>query len=232
MKAIRFSRYGGPDVLELVDIACPHPGPDQVRIRVQAAGVNGIDWKIRAGLMREMMDLTLPAGTGRDAAGLVDEIGDGVSGLALGDAVFGTGRDTLAEYAVLDAWAAKPERLSFAEAAGFPVPVETAIRILKQVGIQPEQTLLVSGASGGVGSATVQIEEVSGAPELTGQPEFRRPGNRPTTPSSSRCPPTPRPRGHQRAACSLTSTRNPRPKEWKGGWATASDLGYRAPDHP
>jgi len=75
----------------------------------------------------------------------------------VGDAVFGSGSATLAEYAVLANWAVKPAGLSFEEAAGYPIPVETSIRILDQLGVQPGETLLVSGASGGVGSATVQI---------------------------------------------------------------------------
>ncbi|GAB2840526.1 NADP-dependent oxidoreductase [Actinoallomurus bryophytorum] len=162
MKAVRYATYGGPDVLELVDVEPPHPGPGQIRIAVRAAGVNGIDWKIRAGYMRDQRPIPLPAGTGVDAAGVVDEVGEGVEGTAVGDAVFGNGTATTAEYAVLSHWAAKPAALSFEEAAGYPVPVETAIRIIDQVGVQPGQTLLVSGAAGGVGSATVQIARQRG----------------------------------------------------------------------
>lgn len=157
MQAVQFAEYGGPDVLRLVEVDEPHAGPGQVRIAVRAAGVNGIDWKIRAGSMRDQIRLSLPAGTGIDAAGVVDEVGDGVSDVDAGDAVFGSGSATLAEHAVLSTWAAKPDALSFEEAAGYPIPVETAIRILDQVGVQPGQTLLVSGAAGGVGSAVVQI---------------------------------------------------------------------------
>lgn len=157
MKAIQFSEYGGPEVLQLVDVEEPHAGPGQVRIAVRAAGVNGIDWKLRSGEMREIMPVSLPSGTGIDAAGIVDEVGEGVQQVAPGIAVFGSGSATLAEYAVLTDWAPLPDGLSFEEAAGYGVPVETAIRILNQVGIQAGQTLLVSGASGGVGSAVVQI---------------------------------------------------------------------------
>jgi NADPH:quinone reductase-like Zn-dependent oxidoreductase len=157
MKAARFAEYGGPEVLRVVDVREPHAGPGQVRIAVHAAGVNGIDWKIRAGHMRELMPVSLPAGTGVDASGVVDEVGDGVSGVAIGDAVFGTGSATYAEYALLSSWTEKPDGLSFEEAAGYPIPVATAIRILKQVGVQPGETLLVSGASGGVGSAVLQL---------------------------------------------------------------------------
>lgn len=157
MKAVQFAEYGGPEVLNLVEVDEPHAGPGQLRVAVRAAGVNGIDWKIRSGDMRAQMQIPLPAGTGVDASGLVDEVGDGVTGVAIGDAVFGTGSATFAEYAVLDDWAVKPAALSFEEAAGYPVPVETSTRILNEVGVAAGQTLLVSGASGGVGSATVQI---------------------------------------------------------------------------
>ena len=162
MKAVQFAEYGGPKVLQVVEVDEPHPGADQVRISVRAAGVNGIDWKIRAGYMREMMPLSLPSGTGMDAAGVVNEVGEGVTDVAVGDEVLGTGSATFAEYAALSSWAKKPAGLSFEEAAGYPVPVETAIRILNQVGIQSGETLLVSGASGGVGSAVVQIARQRG----------------------------------------------------------------------
>ena len=157
MKAIQFASYGEPGVLHLVDIDAPHAGPGQIRIAVHAAGVNGIDGKIRAGYMRDRQPIPLPSGTGIDAAGIVDEIGDGVEGVATGDAVFGSGTATYAEHAVLSYWARKPAALPFPEAAGYPIPAETAIRILDQAGVQSGQTLLVSGSAGGVGSATVQI---------------------------------------------------------------------------
>lgn len=162
MKAVQFQEYGGPEVLQLVDVDPPHAGPGQIRITVDAAGVNGLDWKIRAGFMRERLKLDLPTGTGIDAAGIVDEVGDDVSDVSIGDAVFGSGSATYAEKAVLTHWAHKPEGLSFTEAAGYPLPVATALRIIDQVGVRPGQTLLVSGAAGGVGSATVQIATARG----------------------------------------------------------------------
>lgn len=163
MKAVRYESYGDPDVLKVVETDVPHAGPDQIRIAVRAAGVNAIDWKVRAGHMRDMMPLSLPAGTGLDASGIVDEVGDGVAGVAVGDAVFGTGSDTYAEHAVLTDWAPKPDDLPFAEAAGYPVAVSTAQRILDLVGLAPGQTVLVSGAAGGVGSAAVQFARTLGA---------------------------------------------------------------------
>ena len=162
MKAVQYAAYGGPEVLEVVEVPEPHAGPGQIRIAVRAAGVNGIDWKIRAGFMAGDQPLAAPAGTGLDAAGIVDQVGDGVDDVSVGVEVFGSGSATYAESAVLSAWATKPAALSFEEAAGLPVPVETAIRILDQVGVQPGQTLLVNGASGGVGSATVQIARSRG----------------------------------------------------------------------
>lgn len=162
MKAIQFAQYGGPEVLELVDVDEPTAGPGQIRIAVRAAGVNSLDWKIRSGAMREHSALTLPAGTGADAAGVVDQVGSGVTDVAVGDAVFGGGSSTYAQFAVLSNWAVKPADLPFDEAAGYPVPVDTAIRILDQVGVESGQTLLVSGAAGGVGSAVVQIAHERG----------------------------------------------------------------------
>lgn len=162
MQAVQFSEYGGPEVLKLVEVIEPHAGPGQVRIAVRAAGVNGIDWKLRAGALRERYPVSFPAGVGIDAAGVVDEVGDGVVDVAIGTAVFGSGTATYAHYAVLSSWAAMPSGLTFEEAAGYPVPVETARRILNQVGVRAGQTLLVSGAAGGVGSATVQIARQRG----------------------------------------------------------------------
>lgn len=157
MKKVSFAEYGGPEVLQLVDAEQPHAGAGQVRIAVRAAGVNPVDWRIREGQFRETKPIELPAGVGLDAAGVVDEIGAGVTGIEFGDRVFGEGSNTYAEFAVLSAWAPMPEGLTFEEAAGYPSVVETALRILGQVGVQPGGTLLVSGASGGVGSAVLQI---------------------------------------------------------------------------
>src|ERR1700754_2442339 len=106
MKAARFSRFGGPEVLEIVDLPDPRPGAGQVRIAVHAAGVNASDWKKRQGLM----DDELPQTMGYEAAGVVDELGDGVTGVAVGDRVFGVNPDgaAQAELAVLSAWAPIP----------------------------------------------------------------------------------------------------------------------------
>ncbi len=157
MKAVQYTEYGDPGVLELLEVDEPHAGAGQVRIAVRAAGVNPMDTKLRSGALQQMMPVAFPAGVGLEASGVVDEVGAGVTDVAVGDAVLGSGSPTFAEHAVLSFWVKKPDALSFEEAAGYPAVVETAIRILDQVGVQPGQTLVLSGAAGGVGTATVQI---------------------------------------------------------------------------
>lgn len=157
MKRVSFAEFGGPDVLQLLDAEEPHAGPGQIRIAVRAAGVNPVDWRVREGQFQKVRPIELPAGVGLDASGAVDEVGDGVEGVEVGDHVFGEGASTYAEFAVLSAWAGMPEGLTFEEAAGYPSVVETALRIIREVGVRSGQTLLVSGASGGVGSAVLQI---------------------------------------------------------------------------
>ena len=157
MKRVSFAEFGGPDVLQLVDVEELHAGPGQVRIAVRAAGVNPVDWRIREGQFQKVRPIELPAGVGQDASGVVDEVGKGVGGVEVGDHVFGRGSSTYAEFAVLSSWARVPEGLTFEEAAGYPSVVETALRIIHEVGVQSGQTLLASGASGGVGSAVLQI---------------------------------------------------------------------------
>ena len=159
MRAARFSSFGGPEVLEIVDVPEPHPGPGEIRIAVRAAGINPVDWKSRQG----MMGSDLPSGTGYDAAGVVDELGDGVAGVAVDDEVFGQGRDVAAQFAVLTQWARVPAGLNFTAAAGLPMAVETATRGLDLLGVGDGDTVLVNGASGGVGSAAVQIARERGA---------------------------------------------------------------------
>ncbi|MGW4595444.1 NADP-dependent oxidoreductase [Streptomyces sp. NPDC004457] len=157
MKKVSFAEFGGPDVLQLLDAEEPHAGPGQIRIAVRAAGVNPVDWRIREGQVLGAHPVELPSGVGLDASGVVDEVGEGVEGVKAGDRVFGEGSSTYAEFAVLSAWARMPEGLTFEEAAGYPSVVETALRVIREVGVRSGQTLLVSGASGGVGSAVLQI---------------------------------------------------------------------------
>ena len=161
VKAVRFSRFGGPEVLEIVDLPDPHPGPGEVRIAVRAAGVNASDWKKRQGLMDEELPQTL----GHEAAGVVDELGEGVADVAVGDRVFGFSADgaAQAELAVLSSYAPIPPSLDFPDAAALPAAIETATRALDQLGVGSGSTLLINGASGSVGSAAVQLAVARGA---------------------------------------------------------------------
>jgi NADPH:quinone reductase-like Zn-dependent oxidoreductase len=161
MKAIQYSRFGGPEVLEMVELPDPHPGAGQIRVAVRAAAVNPIDWKARSG----MMGGELPQRTGREAAGVVDELGEGVSDVAVGDRVFGFAADGggAAELAILADYAPIPASLDFAAAAGLPVAVETAVRTLDLLRVDAGTTLLVNGAAGVVGSAAVQLARGRGA---------------------------------------------------------------------
>jgi NADPH:quinone reductase-like Zn-dependent oxidoreductase len=161
MKAVEFSRFGGPEVLEIVDLPEPHPGPGEVRIAVRAAGVNASDWKKRQGLM----DQELPQTLGHEAAGIIDELGDGVTGVAVGERVFGFSAvsEAQAELTVLSCYAPIPPSLGFAEAAALPAAIETAARALDQLGVESGDTVLINGASGSVGSAAVQLAVVRGA---------------------------------------------------------------------
>lgn len=169
MKAARFDRFGGPEVLELVDLPDPHPGPGKVRIEVRAAGVNASDWKKRQGVM----DQELPQTLGYEAAGVVDELGEGVTDVALGDRVFGFCPDgaAQAELAVLSEYAPITPSLDFAAAAALPSALETAARSLDQLGVHSGHTVLINGASGTVGSAAVQLAVARGARVIgTGSP--------------------------------------------------------------
>lgn len=164
MRAMRFSGYGGPDVLREVEIDAPHAGPGEIRVAVRAAGVNPIDWKLRSGVIRGSMDLELPSTPGTDVAGVVDEVGPDVTGTEVGDNVFGfatTG--SAAEHALLRVFAHVPAGLAWAEAAALPVAVETATRALDELGVTDGQTVLVSGAAGAVGLAAVQLARLRGA---------------------------------------------------------------------
>jgi NADPH:quinone reductase-like Zn-dependent oxidoreductase len=160
MKALQFSEFGGPEVLRVVEVAEPHAAPGQIRIAVRAVGINPFDWKLRQGRFKG----TLPVITGSDVAGVVDEVGDGVSNVSVGDEVFGFALSGgAAEYARLRNYAIKPAGMPFEEAAGLPVPVETAVRAMDLLGVSAGQTLLVNAAAGGVGSAVVQLARARNA---------------------------------------------------------------------
>ena len=161
MKAIQFTEFGGPEVLKVVDLPEPHPANGQIRVKVNAVGINPIDWKVRSGMMAG----DLPKVTGQEVSGVVDEVGDGVTGITEGDEVFGpaAGGGGAAQYALLENYARIPASLDFAGAAALPVAVETAARTLDLIKVGEGQTVLVNGAAGAVGIATVQLARERGA---------------------------------------------------------------------
>jgi NADPH:quinone reductase-like Zn-dependent oxidoreductase len=163
MKALQFVTYGGPEVLRWADAPEPHAGPGQIRIAVRAASVNPIDWKMLGGAMSGGEPLAGPGYLGFDAAGVVDEVGEGVTGVSVGDDVLGRGSNTQAEYAVLDSWAAKPSSVDWAVAGAAGVAGETAERGLRLLDVKAGDTVFVDGGAGGVGAAAVQLAVARGA---------------------------------------------------------------------
>ena len=165
MKAIRVNEFGGPEVLKLEDVPDLHAGAGQVVVRVKAVGVNPYDTYMRQGTYA--IKPPLPYTPGSDAAGMVDSVGDGVEGIALGDRVYvgGTLTGAYAEQTLAEAWQVHPlpPNVSFAQGAGINVPYATAFRALLQIArALPAETVLIHGASGGVGVAGVQLARAAG----------------------------------------------------------------------
>ncbi|MEV0384880.1 NADP-dependent oxidoreductase [Nonomuraea sp. NPDC050643] len=166
--AYGFAAYGGPELQRFLDLPVPDPRPGEVLVEVRAAGVNPVDWKVRAGMQRAFLPLTLPAVLGREVAGTVLRTGPGVTGLAAGDRVFGStvgGSGGYAERALLpvERAASMPEGLSFTDAAALPIAAATAHDALAALALTAGETLLILGAGGGVGTAAVQLALVGGA---------------------------------------------------------------------
>ncbi|MEV7887006.1 NADP-dependent oxidoreductase [Streptomyces sp. NPDC002817] len=166
-KAYIFTEYGGPETQAFADLPRPVPGPGQLLVAVHAAGVNPVDWKLRAGYVREVLPLTLPATLGTEVSGVVEEIGDGVEGFGIGDEVYGAlpWAGGYAEYALLPVQTAahKPAAVSFTDAATLSVSAATAHQGIGLLNLKPDATVLVNGAGGGVGVASVQIAHNLGA---------------------------------------------------------------------
>jgi NADPH:quinone reductase-like Zn-dependent oxidoreductase len=169
VKAAVHERFGGPDVLEVRDISQPVPGPGEVLVRVHAAAINPKDALVRGGKFRRMSGSDFPKLTGLDYAGSIAALGPGVSGFAVGEAVFGMlngwNGGTCAEYvlAKVGEFAAKPARLDFAEAAAIPLAALTALQALRDLGrIGPGSRVCIHGASGGVGLFAVQLAKALG----------------------------------------------------------------------
>jgi NADPH:quinone reductase-like Zn-dependent oxidoreductase len=166
MRAVRFHEYGPPSVLVVDDIDRPEPKAGQVLIQVHAAGVNPIDWKIRAGYLKQYMPVALPHTPGLDVAGSVVSVGDDVTNYAVGDRVFGRGAGTYAEYAVapITTIAHIPEGVSFEQAATLHVGGVTAwLGLFDSAHLEAGQRVLVQGGAGGVGAIAVQLAHWKGA---------------------------------------------------------------------
>lgn len=163
MFALQYSEYGGPEVTSLGEAPEPHAGPGEVRIKVAAASVNAIDWKMRQGYMAGGEPLDGVGYLGFDAAGVVDEVGEGADGVAVGDDVLGLGSGTQAEFAVLRAWTAKPSSVDWGVAGAAGVAVETAERAFRLLGLKQGQTVFIDGGAGGVGAVAVQLAVAAGA---------------------------------------------------------------------
>ncbi|MEN5072611.1 NADP-dependent oxidoreductase [Isoptericola cucumis] len=171
MRAITYSRFGGADVLELTDQPTPKVAPDSVLVRVRAASVNPVDWKVRGGYLDAILDTHFPAVPGWDVAGVVEQVGLDATEYAVGDEVYGYVRKdvvqggTFAELvaAPVRTLARKPASLTFEEAAAVPLAGLTAYQTIRRAGVHEGQTVLVHAAAGGVGAFAVQIARALGA---------------------------------------------------------------------
>jgi NADPH:quinone reductase-like Zn-dependent oxidoreductase len=167
MKAVRFSEYGGADVLNVVEVPTPDPGPGQVLVQVKAAGINPGEAKIRAGMLQSRWPATFPSGEGSDLAGVVAALGPGETAFAVGDEVIGytDNRASHAEYAVAEAQnlTRKPAGVPWPVAGSLFVAGATAWAAVRAVGAGQGDTVVVAGAAGGVGSIAVQLARLADA---------------------------------------------------------------------
>ncbi|MGK5641086.1 NADP-dependent oxidoreductase [Streptomyces sp. URMC 126] len=165
MKAVVMDSYGGPEVLRVAELPEPQAGAGQVRVRIRAAGLNPIDAKIRRGEFDAVYAIAFPQRLGNEFAGVVDQVGDGVDGFAAGDEVIGfVDMAAYAEQVVVpvENLTAKPAELSWETAAVVSAVGQAAFNALETLGVKAGETLLVHGASGGVGSLAVQFAHARG----------------------------------------------------------------------
>ncbi len=166
-RALRFDHYGDVDVLDVVEVGRPVPGPGEALVRVKAAGINPGEAKIRQGMLHDRFPATFPSGEGSDLAGVVEELGDGVDGFAVGDEVIGftDERASQADYVVVPAGhlTLKPAHVPWEVAGALAVAGATAYAAVRAVAAGPGDVVVVSGAAGGVGSIAVQLARRAGA---------------------------------------------------------------------
>lgn len=163
--AIAYTEFGGPEVLHPIEIDTPLPGAGELTVRVEAAGVNPIDAKLRSGA-RASAPIDEPRRVGSDGAGVVTAVGEGVDGFRLGDAVvFSGARGAYATEIAIDAVRvhSRPPQVSAAEGAALGIPVGTAYQTLRSLAVGPGDTLLLHAGSGGVGQAAIQLAVLWGA---------------------------------------------------------------------
>jgi NADPH:quinone reductase-like Zn-dependent oxidoreductase len=170
MKAVRFDRYGGVDVLEVQEVPVPVPGAGEVRVEVKAAGINPGEAMIRQGAFHEIIPATFPSGQGSDLTGVVTEVGPGVELFSVGDEVLGftNNRASHAEFVVVpaDQLTTKPPAVSWEAAGALFVAGTTAYAAVGSVGLTPSDTVAIAGAAGGVGAIAVQLAKRTGAAVL------------------------------------------------------------------
>ena len=166
-KAVQFDDYGGIEVLEVRDVARPEPGPDEVLVAVRAAGINPSEAKIRAGLVREIFPATFPSGEGSDLAGVVEEVGAAVRGVAVGDEVIGytDNRASHAEYVLVEAanLTPKPAEVPWEVAGALFVAGVTGVATVRAVAPTSGEAVVIAGAGGGIGVFAVQLAVRTGA---------------------------------------------------------------------
>ncbi|TFD53990.1 NADP-dependent oxidoreductase [Cryobacterium frigoriphilum] len=171
MHAITYARYGSPDVLELTERPLPKVGPGAVLIRVKAAAVNPVDWKVMGGYLDSMIDVVFPAIPGWDVAGVIEAVGVDAHGFQIGDEVIANGRTdwvhggSFAQFIALPERlvARKPASLTWPAAAGLPLTGMTAFQVLNRLVVTATDTVLIHGGAGGVGSIGIQIAAARGA---------------------------------------------------------------------
>jgi NADPH:quinone reductase-like Zn-dependent oxidoreductase len=166
-RAVRFDKYGGLEVLQVVEVDRPTPGPGKVLVRVKAAGINPGEASIRKGLFADRWPSTFPSGQGSDLAGIVEEVGSGVANVAVGDEVIGftNDRSSQAELVLVDSGnlVPRPRNVPWEQAGALFVAGTTAYAAVRSVALSAGDTVVVSGAAGGVGSIAVQLAKNAGA---------------------------------------------------------------------
>ncbi len=165
MKKVLYNAFGGLDVLTLAEVNKPAVRPRQVLVRVQAAAINPVDWKMREGQVKFLSGWRMPQGQGMEFSGVIEQVGPSVSAFAVGDEVFGAAKDCMAEFVVTDESriAKKPANVSFETASTIPVVGTTAASLFDRVKIGPGTEFLVNGATGGIGMFATQLAVRRGA---------------------------------------------------------------------